>query len=56
MQDVNRLKLVLVEQKKGGVHDVDNIVEGTQQVVVRRTEGETFHRFQMVYEPIAVRY
>ena len=29
MQDVNRLKLVLVEQKKGGIHDVDNIVEGT---------------------------
>ena len=29
MQDVNRLKLVLVEQKKGGVRDVDNIVEGT---------------------------
>ena len=28
MQDVNRLKLVLVEQEKGGVHDVDNIVEG----------------------------
>ena len=28
MQDVNRLKLVLVEQKKGGVRDVDNIVEG----------------------------
>ena len=29
MQEVNRLKLVLVEQKKGGIHDVDNIVEGT---------------------------
>ena len=29
MQDVNRLKLVLVEQKKGGIHDVDNIVEDT---------------------------
>ena len=29
MQDVNRLKIVLVEQKKGGVHDVDIIVEGT---------------------------
>ncbi len=29
MQDVNRLKIVLVEQKKGGIHDVDNIVEGT---------------------------
>ena len=29
MQDVNRLKLVLVEQKKGGGRDIDNIVEGT---------------------------
>ena len=29
MQDVNRLKIVLVEQKKRGVYDVDNIVEGT---------------------------
>ena len=29
MQDVNRLIIVLVEQKKGGIHDVDNIVEGT---------------------------
>ena len=28
MQDVNRLKLVLVEQKKGGIRDIDNIVEG----------------------------
>ena len=28
MEDVNRLKIVLVEQKKGGVHDVNNIVEG----------------------------
>ena len=28
MQDVNRLKLVLVEQKKGGGLDIDNIVEG----------------------------
>ena len=28
MQDVNRLKLVLVELKKGGDRDVDNIVEG----------------------------
>ena len=29
MRDVNRLKLVLVEQKKGGICDVDNIGEGT---------------------------
>jgi hypothetical protein len=29
MQDVNLLKLLLVEQKKGGIHDVDNNVEGT---------------------------
>ena len=29
MQDVNRLKIVLVELKKGEIHDVDNIVEGT---------------------------
>ena len=29
MQDVNRLKIMLVEQKKGGIHDVDNILEGT---------------------------
>jgi transcriptional regulator with XRE-family HTH domain len=28
MQDVNRLKIVLVEQKKGGVRDVDKIVVG----------------------------
>ncbi len=28
MQDVNRLKLVLVEQKKGGICDVDNIGGG----------------------------
>ena len=28
MQDVNRINLVLVEQKKGGGRDVDNIVEG----------------------------
>ena len=56
MQDVNRLKLVLVEQKKGGVHDVDNIVEGTQQVVVRRTGGESIHRFQMVHEFLSARY
>ena len=28
MQDVNRLKLVSVEQKKGGVRDADNIVGG----------------------------
>ena len=31
MQDVNRTKLVLVEQKKGGVRDVDNIVEEQQE-------------------------
>ncbi len=24
MQDVNHLKMVLVEQKKGGIHDLDN--------------------------------
>lgn len=29
MQDNNRLKLVLVEQKKGGIHYVNNIVEDT---------------------------
>lgn len=28
MQDVNRLKLVLVEQKRGGGLDIGNIVEG----------------------------
>ena len=28
MQDANRLKNVLVEQKKGEAHDVDNIMEG----------------------------
>ena len=28
MQDVNRLKIVMVEQKKGGIRDIDNIVEG----------------------------
>lgn len=27
-QDINHLKLVLVEHKKGGDRDVDNIVEG----------------------------
>lgn len=28
MQNVNRLKIVLIEQKKGGSRDIDNIVEG----------------------------
>ena len=31
MQNANRTKLVLVEQKKGGVRDVDNIVEEQQE-------------------------
>lgn len=35
MQDVNRLNIMLVEQEMGGIHDVDNIVEGTQQMVIR---------------------
>lgn len=31
MQDVNLLKLILVEQRKGGIQNVDNVVEGTQR-------------------------
>ena len=31
MQNANRTKLVLVEQKKGGVRDVDNIVKEQQE-------------------------
>ena len=30
--------------------------EKDQQVAVRRTGGESFHRFQMVYEFLAARY
>ena len=44
MQDVNRLKMVLVEQKKGGIHDVENIVEGNQQMVLVKEFGEGVDR------------
>ena len=32
MQDINRLKIVLIEQKKGGVHDVDILNVGVEEL------------------------
>ena len=55
MQDINRLKLVLVEQKKGGGLDIDNIVEGYPSKWLSE-EFKSFHRFQMVYKFLTARH
>jgi hypothetical protein len=44
MQDVNRLKLVLVEQKK------------TSKWLSEELGGESIHRFQMVHQFVTTRH
>ena len=56
MQDVNHLKMVLVEQKKGGIHDLIISRRVPQQMVIRRIRGQSFHRFKMAHKFIATRH
>ena len=56
MQDVNRLKIVLVEQKKTSKKNCARRTEENQQMAIRSIGGKSIYCLQMVYQFFSARY